>query len=80
MTLNHFVERKPRKANLKAALRILRSRWYEGEYDNFVSQLSRVLGCSIEEAKAVCEEWLECGFLRLNDRGLLTWRNVRSGF
>jgi hypothetical protein len=66
MTLNGYLAPKPRKINLKAALKIMRSKWLEGEYDNFVSQLSRVLGCSIEEANAVSKE--------------LTWRNVRSSF
>jgi hypothetical protein len=79
MSLNHYIKNK-RKHNLKAAIKIMRSKWYEGEYQNFVDRLARVLGCSIEEAKAICEEWLICGFLRLNERGLLTWRNVRSEF
>jgi len=74
MTLNGFIQRKPRKRNLKAALRIMRSKWYEGLYNSFVSQLSRVLDCSHEEAKTICEEWLTCGFLRFNERGLVTWR------
>jgi len=80
LTLNGFIERKPRKHNLKAAIRIMRSKWYEGEYENFVIWLARVLECSDEEARIVCEEWLECGFLRLNERGLVAWRNVRGNF
>jgi hypothetical protein len=79
MSLNGFIQRK-RKRNLKAALRIMRSKWYEGLYEKFVSQLSKVLGCSHEEAKSVSEEWLTCGFLRFNERGLVTWINVRGVF
>lgn len=73
MSLNHFIQHN-RKRNLKAALRIMRSKWYEGLYENFVDRLAGVLGCSHEEAKAVCEEWLEYGFLKFNNQGLLTWR------
>jgi hypothetical protein len=77
MSLNHFIKRK-RKVNLKAALKTMRRRFYEGEYDSFVSQLARVLDCSVEEAKAVFEYWLEAEFVKLDDRGLVTWRNVRG--
>jgi len=80
MTLNGFIKRKPREHNLKAAIKIMRSKWYEGEYENFVSRLARVLDCSIEEARVVCGEWLECGFIKLNERGLVAWRNVRGNF
>jgi len=79
MTLNGFIKR-PRKHNLKAAITIMRSKWLEGEYENFVSRLARVLGCSHEEAKAVFEEWLDAGFIKLNERGLVAWRNVRGNF
>jgi len=80
MSLNHFIERKPRKHNLKAAIKIMRSKWYEGEYENFVSRLARVLDCSHEEAKAVFEYWLKAEFVKFDDRGLVTWRNVRGNF
>lgn len=79
MTLNGFMQHK-RKVNLKAALRTMRSKWYQGVYDSFVSQLARVLGCSIEEAEAISKDWLELGFLKFNNQGLLTWRNVRGSF
>jgi hypothetical protein len=78
MTLNGFIKRKPRKRNLKAAIKTMRSKWLEGTYENFVDRLARVLGCSHEEAKAVFEYWLKAEFVKLDDRGLVTWRNVRG--
>ncbi len=60
---------------MKAALRILRGRWFEGEVNRFDLKLSKILSCSLEYAREIRELWIDLGFLCYNRRGLLCWRS-----
>ena len=76
MTLNNFMQtKKNRHVSLKAALKILRGKWYEGEVNRFDLKLAAILGCSIERAEEIRESWVSMGFLAYTRRGLLKWRN-----
>ena len=76
MTLNHYMQpKKKRPVSLKTALKILRSRWYEGEVNNFDKKLAATLNCNLEDAEKIRAYWIKCGFLGFNSRGLLVWKN-----
>jgi len=74
LTLNGFIKRKPRKHNLKAAIKKMRSMWLSGPVERFDLKLSRVLDYSISKAATVRKEWENLGFLAYDKRGLLTWK------
>ena len=74
MSLNNFMQpKKKRHVSLKAALKILRGRWFEGEVNRFDLKLSKILRCSLEHAAEVREKWVDLGFLQYNERMLLCW-------
>lgn len=56
MTLNGYMQPKKRHISLKAAIRIMRARWYECTYDNFIDRLARVLRCNIKEGTQITEQ------------------------
>ena len=54
MTLNHYMQpKKKHPVSLKTALKILRSRWYEGEINNFDKKLAATLNCNLEDAEKI---------------------------
>ncbi len=76
MSLNNFMQpKKKRQVSLKAAIRIMRSKWYEGPRERFDLKLSQVLVCSVDYASVIREFWVDSGFLAYTKRGLLKWRN-----
>ena len=76
MTLNNYCStQKKKRRSLKAAIRIMRSKWYEGPKERFDFKLSRVLDCSLNYASEIREFWVDSGFMAYNRRGLLKWRN-----
>lgn len=65
---------KKKRVSLKAAIRIMRSKWYEGPMERFDLKLSRVLDCSLNYASEIREFLVDSGFLAFTKRGLLKWR------
>ena len=76
MSLNHYTQpKKKRHVSLKAAIRIMCSKWDEGPRDRFDLKLSRVLDCSLKYASEIREFWVDSGFMAYDRRGLLKWRS-----
>ena len=75
MTLDNFITTKKKQLSLKSAIRIMRSKWYEGPMERFDLKLSRLLGCSLNYASEIREFWVDSGFLAYTKRGLLKWRS-----
>ena len=75
MSLDQYMQSaEKRQVSLKAALRRMRSKWYEGPVSSFDRKLALILNCTLEDAMEVRDHWVECGLLGINRRGLLTWR------
>jgi len=74
MSLNHFLQPKKKTLSLKAAIKKMRSLWFEGEVNRFDLKLSRVLDCSLEHAEIIRGFWVKADFLGFNKRGLLCWK------
>jgi len=66
-------QRLPSVLTIQEVLILLRPKWQKGYTEDFDKLVMKTKGCSLEEAEALRERWIEDGSLAYDAEGLLCW-------
>ena len=63
----------PQSLTIQESLILLRAKWQKGYAEDFDKLVVEVKGCTVEEAEALREKWIDEGSLAYDSEGMLSW-------